>query len=150
MSYKFHEDTECAHKTCLMMKQCHESLFLPFLFKVNTSGSYLDLQLKCKAYIPLRRKILASGVGVGQLPRRQTFALGIPTCWYLLALPPMPIPDANPKICVTPDANPRRQSVALGLLALGLALGMYISCCLCQFHLRRAPNANSFFGEIWA
>ena len=22
-----------------------------------------------------------------------------------------PIPDANPKICVTPDANPRRQSV---------------------------------------
>ena len=111
MSYKFHEDTECAHKTCLMMKQCHESLFLPFLFKVNTSGSYLDLQLKCKAYIPLRRKILASGVGVGQLPRRQTFALGIPTCWYLLALPPMPIPDANPKICVTPDANPRCQSV---------------------------------------
>ena len=28
----------------------------------------------------------------------------IPTCWYILALP-------NTKICVTPDANPRRQSV---------------------------------------
>ena len=26
--------------------------------------------------------------------------------------------------------------MALGLLALGLALGMYISGCLCQFHLR--------------
>ena len=40
--------------------------------------------------------------------------------------------------------------MALGLLALGLALGMYISCCLCQFHLRRAPNANWFFSGIWA
>ena len=54
---------------------------------------------------------LASGVGVGQCPLRQNFALEIPTCWYILALPPTPIPDANPKICVTPDANPRRQSV---------------------------------------
>ena len=35
----------------------------------------------------------------------------IPTCWYILALPPTPVPYANPKICVTPDANPRRQSV---------------------------------------
>ena len=30
------------------------------------------------------------------------------------------------------------------------ALGMYISCCLCQFHLRWALNANSFFSGIWA
>ena len=29
-------------------------------------------------------KYLASGVGFGQCPRRQNFALGIPTCWYLL------------------------------------------------------------------
>ena len=49
-------------------------------------------------------KYLASGVGVGQCPRRHNFALEIPTCWYILALP-------NAKICVTPDANPRRQSV---------------------------------------
>ena len=54
---------------------------------------------------------LASGVGVGQCPRRQNFALEIPTCWYILALPPTPIPNANPKICVTPDTNPRRQSM---------------------------------------
>ena len=33
------------------------------------------------------------------------FCVGIPTCWYLLALPPTPIPDANPKICVTPEAS---------------------------------------------
>ena len=40
-------------------------------------------------------KYLASGGGVGQCPRRQTFALGIPTCWYILALPPTPTPDAS-------------------------------------------------------
>ena len=59
-------------------------------------------------------KYLASGVGVGQCPQHNNFALGIPTCWYLAA-------NANPGvgsktlasgvICVTPDANPRRQSV---------------------------------------
>ena len=59
-------------------------------------------------------KYLTSGVGVGQCPRRQKFALEIPTCWYILALPNAKICvilDAKPKICVTPDANPRRQSV---------------------------------------
>ena len=59
-------------------------------------------------------KYLALGVGVGQCPRRQNFALEIPTCWYILALPNAKIcvtPDAKPKICVIPKANPRRQSV---------------------------------------
>ena len=47
-------------------------------------------------------KYLASGVGVGQCPRRQNVALEIPTCWYILALPsakfaspPRPTPDAS-------------------------------------------------------
>ena len=38
----------------------------------------------------------------------------IPTCWYLLRWVPQifrVLPDAKPKICVGPDANPRRQSV---------------------------------------
>ena len=30
------------------------------------------------------------------------------------------------------------------------ASSMYISCFLCRFHLRQAPNANPFFGGIWA
>ena len=72
-------------------------------------------QKKCasslKPIFHCNAKYLASGVGVGQCPRCQNFAWEIPTCWYILALPPTPIPDANPKICVTPDANPRRQSV---------------------------------------
>ena len=67
--------------------------------------------LTLKPIIHCNAKYLASGVGVGQCPRRQNFALEIPTCWYILALPPTRIPDAKPKICITPDANPRRQSV---------------------------------------
>ena len=54
------------------------------------------------------QKVSTSGVGVGQCPRHQNFALEIPTCWYILALPNAKIcvtPDAKPKICVTPDAS---------------------------------------------
>ena len=54
-------------------------------------------------------KYLASGVGVGQCPRRQNFALEIPTCWYILALPNAKIfvtPDAKPKICIPPTPTP--------------------------------------------
>ena len=43
-------------------------------------------------------KYLASGVGVGQCPQPQNFALEIPTCWYILALP-------NAKICSAPTQN---------------------------------------------
>ena len=52
-------------------------------------------------------KYLASGVGVGQCPRSQNFALEIPTCWYILALP-------NAKICVPPTPNLK---FGLGLFA---------------------------------
>ena len=40
--------------------------------------------------------------------------------------------------------------MALGLLTLGLVLGMYISGCLCPFHLRLVANANAVFSGIWA
>ena len=78
-------------------------------------------------------KYLALGVGVGQCPRRQNFALEIPTCWYLGA-------NANP-FCVLPDAfNPTRNLKfafypmrnpnasqwnigCIGSLALGLCVG---------------------------
>ena len=67
-------------------------------------------------------KYLASGVGVGQCPRRQNFALEIPTCWYILALP-------NTKICVFPDANPRHQSV--------------------EYRLRWVPTQNTGIGRTF-
>ena len=35
-------------------------------------------------------------------------------------------------------------------MALGLALGMYISYFLCRFHLRLVPNANPISSGIWA
>ena len=40
--------------------------------------------------------------------------------------------------------------VVSGPLAFGLAVGMYISGFLCQFHLRFVANANGVFSGIWA
>ena len=56
-----------------------------------------ELHVTCtvKGIFHQNAKYLASGAGVGQGPRRQNFALEIPTCWYMLALPPTPIPDAS-------------------------------------------------------
>ena len=79
-------------------------------------------------------KYLASGVGVGQCPRRQN----------CLALP-------NATICVFPYAKPQRQSSigCVGSQRKILALAMYISCFLCRFHLRLVPNANPISSGIW-
>ena len=71
-------------------------------FNQASSAEYKTL----KPIFHCNANYLASGVGVGQCPRRQNFALEIPTCWYILLLPPTPIPDANPKICVTPTPTP--------------------------------------------
>ena len=100
-------------------------------------------------------KTFALGPGVGLDPQRQNFALGIPTCWYLKT------PD--PRRQTQNVRRPRRQTLKFALPPtqtpdasqwnIGgkiFALAMYISCCLCQFHLRRAPNANPVFSGIWA
>ena len=54
-----------------------------------------------KAYIPLRRKILASGAGVGQYPPTAEFCVGDTNM----------LVSENANICVSPNANPRRQPV---------------------------------------
>ena len=56
-------------------------------------------------------------------------------------------PDAKPKICVSPDAKPRRQSVEYSwrwVPTQMLVLAMYISCFLCRFHLRLYPTRTQF------
>ena len=55
----------------------------------------------------------------------------------------MPIPDANPKICVTPDAN-QWNIAGVGSQRKMLALAMYISFFLCRFHLRLYPTRTQF------
>ena len=74
----------------------------------------------------------------------------IPTCWYILALPPTPIPNANPKICVTPDANPRRQSVEYRwrwVPTQNAGVGHVYFIFLCRFHLRLYPTRTQFLVE---
>ena len=51
----------------------------------------------------------------------------------------------------TPTPNASQWNIGcVGSQRKMLASGMYISCFLCRFHLRRTPNANPFFGGIWA
>ena len=72
------------------------------------SSDYIKPIFNCDA------KFLALWVGVGQYPRRQNFVLGIATCWYLGAnANPLicVLPDAKPKICILPKAKPKRKSV---------------------------------------
>ena len=91
-------------------------------------------------------KYLASGVGVGQCTRRQNFAL--PNAKYTNMLVSLALGDAN-----FSRFYPTRSQWNIGCVGCQrkiFASGMYISCFLCRFHLRRAPNANPFFGGIWA
>ena len=61
---------------------------------------------KLKAYIPLRRKKVALGPGVGLAPQRHYFALGIPTCWYLKMLRFAFSPTQNLKFALAPTPTP--------------------------------------------
>ena len=79
-----------------------------FIFCVFSDTNILSL------YSTRTQNTCRRGLALGNAPNARFLRYptqNIPTCWYILALPPTPIPDANPKICVTPDANPRRQSV---------------------------------------
>ena len=59
----------------------------PFLsFTSRIINVIFPRHAESKAYIPLRRKQVALGPGVGLAPQRHYFALGIPTCWYLKML----------------------------------------------------------------
>ena len=77
------------------------------------------------------------------MPRRQNFALEIPTCWYTpnlkFALPPTPTPHAS-----------QWNISGIGPSSIGLALGMYISYFLCRFYLLLVVNANPVSSGIWA
>ena len=110
-------------------------------------------QASLKPIFHQNAKYLASGAGVGQCPRCQNFALGIPTCWYLKCENLCQTPNAKPRICVSPDAKPRRQSVEYrcsGYPTQNFPLAMYISYFLCRFNLRLVANANPVSGGIWA
>ena len=95
----------------------------------------IDQYIGFKPIFHQNAKYLALGVGVGQCPRCQNFAFGIPTFWYLGA-------NANPGVGSNLRYS-RRQPltpvsgiyVALGPKCKFLALAMYISFFWCRFHL---------------
>ena len=67
-------------------------------------GSCRPVQFK--AYIPLRRKIPGVGGWRWAMPPTPEFSVGDTDMLVYFG-----VTDAKPKICVTPHANPRRQSV---------------------------------------
>ena len=79
-------------------------------------------------------KYLASGSGVGQCPRRQHFALGIPTCWYLKC-ENVRYPTPKLKFALAPTPNPDASQWNIGGVGpsgIGHVHFMYISC---TFHV---------------
>ena len=66
-----------------------------------------------KAYIPLRRKKVTLGPGVGLAPQRHYFAYGIPTCWYLKML----------KFAFPPTQNPVGHVHFIYFVLISFALG---------------------------
>ena len=96
------------------LKENIESRNFPINFTVL--GLSLAHQTMAKAYVPLRRKQVALGPGVGLVPQRHYFALGIPTCWYLKML----------KFAFPPTQNPNASQWNIGCvgsLALGPCIG---------------------------
>ena len=95
-------------------------------------------------------KYLASGAGVGQYPDARLLRwryqhVGIKN--VKICVSRRQTPDAKPKICVSPDAKPRRQPVEYRwrwVLALGLCVGHvhFIFFVLISFALgsRRRPS----------
>ena len=82
-------------------------------------------------------------------PQRQNFALEIPTCWYILALPLTP----NLKFALSTTPTPDASQWNIG----GVGSQMQISCVghvhftfLCRFHLRWVANTNPITSGIWA
>ena len=62
-----------------------------------------------------------------------------------------PTPNLEFALAPTPTPDASQWNIGgVGPLALGLGLGMYISCFLCWFHLRFVANADAISGEIWA
>ena len=118
------------------------------MLHVGSSFTFANL----KPIFHQNAKYLASGAGVGQCPRRQNFALCIPTCWYLKC-ENLRYPTPNLKVGLAPTPNPDASQWNIGCVGSQhkmLALAMYISCFLCRFHLRLVQNANPISSGIWA
>ena len=101
---------------------------------LTLSGIFMPVSvLPLKPIFHCDAKYLALGVGIGQCPQRQNFALGIPKCWYLGAnanpfcvLPDAFYPTRNLKCAFYPTRNPNASQWNIGCvgsLALGLCVG---------------------------
>ena len=103
--------------------------------------------LELIAYIPLERKLPGVGGWRWAVHPTPEFCVGDTN---MLVSTRRQTPDAKPKICVSPNAKPRRQSVEYRWRwvfwhwpCIFHVYFMYISCCLCTFfHVGNAKNSR--------
>ena len=78
--------------------------------------------------------------------------LGPPTPQFCVTHTNMLVSKNAKKKLASPNAKPQRETMEYRLCWAPncniLALCMYISCCLCQFHLSLVANANAVFSGI--
>ena len=86
--------------------------------------------------------MLALGCRMSLDPQCDKLALGILTDWYPKANAKLGRPNTKPCGHNAKSGGPNASQwnmVHVGYARFGFALGMYISCCLCLFHLRWVP-----------
>ena len=85
-------------------------------------------------------KPFALGPGVGLDPQRHTFALGIPTCWYLKTLKFAFLPTPNLKIALPPTPTPNASQWYIGCIGSPTQISrvghVHFFFFLCRFHSR--------------
>ena len=102
----------------------------------------------CKAYIPLRCKTIQVGYWRWLGPPTPHFCVTYTNMLVSKKAENLRYPQRKFYNLHHPTQNPNANQWNIGCKIR--ALGMYISCCLCQFHLHWVANANAFFSGIWA
>ena len=88
------------------------------MFNIQINNNYSRFQnlskIECKGYIPLQRKTIRVGSWRWLRSKRQNFALGIRTCWYLKTLKFAFPPTRNIKFALPPIQNPNASQWNIG------------------------------------
>ena len=107
----------------------HKTDLTSFKQKLEIFAANFEICFTFKPIFHQNAKYLASGAGVGQCPRRQTFALEIPTCWYLKC-ENLRFPTPNLKFALAPTPNSDASQWNIG----GVGSGVGSLRWACTFH----------------
>ena len=99
------------HSQCSFADFCKYHLLVPQIRLERVQSRYYDRKVTLKPIFHCNAKILALGHRIGHYLKRESFALDIPTCWYLKMLKFSFPPTPNLKCALPPTPNPTRLSL---------------------------------------